>query len=50
LDRGPGKASRRPVIILKADRKIEYEDMIRVMSITQKHEMTLFLGTKMPNE
>jgi biopolymer transport protein ExbD len=50
LDRSAQKSGRRPVIILKADRKTKSEDMIRVMSITQKHKMTLFLGTKMPDE
>jgi len=36
----------RPVIIVKADRDVPYNEIVKIMSITLKHELHVFLVTK----
>lgn len=46
---GTGKSGNRgrvPIIILKADREVSYNDIVRVMSMTRQYGMSIFLATK----
>jgi biopolymer transport protein ExbD len=36
----------RPVIIVKADRDVPYNEIVKIMSITLKHKLKVFLVTK----
>jgi biopolymer transport protein ExbD len=40
------RRTRTPIIILKADRDVAYDDIVRVMSITREFKMSTFLATK----
>lgn len=44
---GDGPATgRAPIIILKADREVAYDDIVRVMSLIREYGMSVFLATK----
>ena len=39
-------AHRSPVIILKADKDVTYDDIVKIMSITRRYGLNVFLVTK----
>ncbi len=43
---GGGRKGRPPIIMLKADKDVPYDDIMKVMSITRLYGMNIFLVTK----
>jgi biopolymer transport protein ExbD len=43
---GQAERSRRPVIILKADRDIPYKNIVRIIALARNHDLEVFMVTK----
>ena len=42
----PTHSNRSPIIILKADKEVAYDDIVKIMSITRRYGLSVFLVTK----